>query len=100
MGKVETEWNGEHVYAMESDDQFGEGTFAVRSIGSEELIAWLKPHEGYAKLKICAELGDPYDDLSAGYEARRFEDTESAFKQVNMWYGHYLNSIEGGMNVE
>ena len=101
MDKVETEWMGEHVYAKESDGQFGADTFTVHSIASEELIAliaWMQPNGGYAKLKICTELGDPYDDLSAIYEARRFESAESAFKQVNMWYGHYLNDIEGGTN--
>ena len=95
MEKVKTEWRGEHVYAKESDE-FGEGTFAVRSIASEELIAWLMPQEGYAKLKICTELGDPYDDIAAIYEARHFKSAASAFRQVNLWYGHYLNDIEGG----
>ena len=90
-GKVE--WSGKHVYG---ESLKGSESWGVYAKATGELIATAHTKNGHAKLSMQTDLGDPYDDVAHIMEAKTFGDKETACRQVDLWFGYYLEDIAGG----
>ena len=90
---VQVEWSGKHVYAQAEE---GRKLWGVYAEATGELIANVYVKNGHAKLSMQTELGDPYDDVAEIMQAKTFGDRETACRQVDLWFGYYLEDIAGG----
>ena len=86
------EWSGKHVCGKGKE---GSENWGVYAFATGELLANAYERDGRGRLSMQTELGDPYDDVAEIMQVKTFADRETACRQVDLWYGFYLEDIAG-----